>query len=90
MIDWFGLRSSSLLHTVLSTLVWTLLKDTDSVPVFYNSLMSSEGTFFEIWLRIYLISQDSVDFGKTILQSNVVGLFYMEEGKLGYYIQISF
>lgn len=52
LIDWFGLRPSSLFHTILSTQIWAFLKDTDSIPAFYSSLVICKGTLCEIWLRI--------------------------------------
>lgn len=45
LIDGFGVRFSFLFHTILSTLACTILKDTDSVPAFYNNLMVCKGTF---------------------------------------------
>lgn len=66
------LRLSSLFHVILSTLGWTVLKD--SVLVFYNSLVICKGTFYEIWLRIYPISLDSVDFQEELFYNKAVQL----------------
>lgn len=81
--DWFGLRPSSLFHTIFSTLVWTFPKDTDSILTFYNSLVICKGIFCDIRLRIILFHWIQWISGKNRFIKQWSWAFLLERGEVG-------